>query len=398
MSNSDLVPNVLFRAQYYTKDSKEYGFYSSKDSSNDYLEYVNKGVKEGKTKDFLDYTGNPEKSSGAFSKDGILTYQERKEIREELRNTNAQIWSCLLSFEEEFGKKHLKSWRDAKDIIESEFPRFLRENNIKYENIVWFAGLHENTDNRHIHICFFEKEPLRVTSKSKERKYHEGTLKKLSMENLKIRVEQRMSGIEYDIKSSRTAIIGQTDGYLNRVVNPKVEFDKTIKKKLMELYRKTPKGNHGYESKQMDGIRDEIDEITTAFLMRDYRASCEYVNLLKHLSEADKRTKEICQKQRIPFESHLLVQKFKKDLYRRIGNRILRYIRDAKSQESGIHKSMDYEKKKRWDEKKRISFLLTKVAHLDYEVNQDRMAIFDEFEKRMEEMDHQRAREEAERE
>ena len=398
MSNSDLVPNVLFRAQYYTKDSKEYGFYSSKDSSNDYLEYVNKGVNEGKTKDFLDYTGNPEKSSGAFSKEGILTYQERKEIRDELRNTNAQIWSCLLSFEEEFGKKRLKSWRDAKDIIESEFPRFLRENNIKYDNVVWFAGLHENTDNRHIHICFFEKEPLRVTSKSKERRYHEGTLKKLSMENLKIRVEQRMSGIEYDIKSSRNAIIGQTDGYLNQVVNPKVEFDKTVKKKLMELYRKMPKGNHGYESKQMDDIRDEIDEITTAFLMRGYKASCEYVNLLKHLSEADKRTKEICQKQRIPFESHLLAQKFKKDLYRRIGNRILRYIRDARSQESGIHKGLGSEKKKRWDEKKRISFLLTKVAHLDYEVNQDRMAIFDEFERRMEEMDYQRAREEAERE
>ena len=398
MSNNDKTPNVLFRAKYYTKDSKEYGFYSSQDSSNDYLQYVLSGVKEGETKDFLDYTGNPEKSSGAFSKDGILTYQERKEIREELKNTDAQIWSLLLSFEEKFGKEHLKSWRDAKDIIEAEFPRFLKENNIKYDNVVWFAGLHENTDNRHIHICFFEKEPLRVTSKSKERRFHEGPLKKLSMDNLKIHVEQRMSGVEYDIKSARNSIVDQTEEYLNQAVNPKIEFDKTIKKKLMNLYRKAPKGNYGYESSAMDEIRDDIDEITTAFLMKDNKASFEYVNLLKKLSEADKRTKEICESQHIPFEGRQMAPKFKKDLYRRVGNRILRYIRDAKSQESSIHKELSSERKQRWDEKKRISFLLTKVAHLDYEVNQDRMAIFDEFERRMEEMDYERAKEEMEAE
>lgn len=398
MSDKQKVPNVLFRAKYYTKGSKEYGFYSSQDSSNDYLQYVISGVKEGEVRDFLDYTGNPEKSSGAFSKDGLLTYRERKEIREELKNTDSQIWSCLLSFGEEYGKKHLKSWRDAKDIIEAEFPRLLKENNIKYENVVWFAGLHENTDNKHIHICFFEKEPLRVTSKSKERRFHEGTLKKISMDNFKIHVEQRMSGVEYDIKSARNAILGQTEEYLNQVVNPAVELDKTIKKKLMGLYRKVPDGSSGYESKAMDDIRDDIDEITTAFLMRDYKASFEYVNLLKRLSEADKRTKEICESQQIHYESRQLSPKFKKDLYRRIGNKILHYIRDAKSQESSIHKDLDPERKRRWDEKKRISFLLSKVAHLDYEVNQDRMAIFDEFERRMEELDYQRMREEMEAE
>ena len=386
------TPNVLFRAQYYTKDSKEYGFYSSRDSSNDYLNYVSTGAKSGKVRDYLDYAGNEEKSSGAFSSKGLLTPKEKKEIREGLKNTKAQIWSCLLSFEEQFGKEHLKSWLDAKEIIEKEFPKFLKENNIRYDNIVWFAGMHENTDNRHIHICFFEKEPLRITSRSKEPRFHEGTLKRISMENLKIRVEQRMSGIEYDIKSSRNEIISKSEEYLNQAVNSSVAFDKTVKEKLIGLYRRLPNGNFGYESHKLDAYRDEIDDITTHYLMNDAKATNQYVNLLRKLSESDRKTKELCEAQHIDYKPHMKAEKFRKDLYRRIGNRILKHIRDARTKESSFLYEISLEKKKRYDEKKRMAFLLGKVASLSKAVYKDRNDIFDEFERLLQEAEYEKER------
>lgn len=395
---SEKTPNVLFRAKYYTKDSKEYGFYSSRDSSNDYLNYVATGAKSGKVRDYLDYAGNEEKSSGAFSNGGLLTTKEKKEIRDGLKNTKAQIWSCLLSFEEQFGKEHLKSWLDAKEIIEKEFPKFLKENNIRYDHIVWFAGMHENTDNLHIHICFFEKEPSRITSRSKEPRFHEGTLKRISMENLKIRVEQRMSGIEYDIKSSRNEIISKSDEYLNQAVNSSVAFDKAIKEKLIELYRRLPNGNFGYESHKLDAYRDEIDGITTHYLMNDVKAMNQYVNLLKRLSESDRKTKEICEAQHIDYKPHMKAEKFRKDLYRRIGNRILRHIRDARTQESSFLYAISLEKKKRYDEKKRMAFLLGKVASLSKAVYKDRNDIFDEFERLLQEAEYEKERKEMEAE
>jgi hypothetical protein len=75
-----MTPNVNLMGSFYTPNSKKWSFYSSADCNNDYLRYVDKGGKAGECLDYLGYAGNPEKSSGAFSSDGLLTAQEKSEI------------------------------------------------------------------------------------------------------------------------------------------------------------------------------------------------------------------------------------------------------------------------------------------------------------------------------
>ncbi len=380
-----MTPNVLFKCEYFQKGRKGYSFYSSKDTSNDYLSYVNNGVRQGKYRDYIDYAGNEEKSSGAFSSSGILAPKEKEEIRDKLKTTKAQIWSCLISFEEEYGKKHMKSYLDAKELIEEEFPKFLKENRIEFSNITWFAGLHENTDNRHIHICFFENEPLRIIANKKERIFHHGKLKEESINRLKVRIEQRMSNIEYDIKSTRNKIISSTDEYLDSIVDPNVSFNKELKEKLLKLYKKIPNGNYGYESKKMDAVRDDVDDITSHYLFSDSSAKLEYIAFLRKLSEYDKRTKEICVSQKISPDDFILTNKFKKDIYRRIGNKVIGYLRTSKGKGNIFPLSFDAKKASRFNEKKRINYLLKKSAYLSIEVSKERMDIFDEFERKMKE-------------
>ena len=380
-----MTPNVLFKCEYFQTGRKGYSFYSSKDTSNDYLSYVNNGVRQGKYRDYIDYAGNEEKSSGAFSANGILTPKEKEEIRDKLKSTKAQIWSCLISFEEEYGKKHMKSYLDAKELIEEEFPKFLKENRIEFSNITWFAGLHENTDNRHIHICFFENEPLRIIANKKERIFHHGKLKEESINKLKVRIEQRMSNIEYDIKSSRNKIISSTDEYLDSIVDPNVSFNKELKEKLLKLYRKIPDGNYGYESKKLDAVRNDVDDITSHYLFSDSSAKLEYISFLRKLSEYDKRTKEICVSQKISPDVFLLTNKFKKDIYRRIGNKVIGYVRSSKGKGNLFPPSFDTKKAGRLNEKKRINYLLKKSAYLSIAVSKERMDIFDEFERKMKE-------------
>lgn len=60
------------------------------------------------------------------------------------------------------------SFLQAYALMITELPKFLKSQNFNLDNIVWFAGLHENTDNRHIHFCFYEKEPLRYNKKRKQ--------------------------------------------------------------------------------------------------------------------------------------------------------------------------------------------------------------------------------------
>ena len=387
-------PNVLFRAIYYTKDSKEYKFYSSQSASNDYLQYVSNGHRQGKYRDYIDYTGNTEKSYGAFSSNGILSAKERKEIRDRLRTTDAQIWSCLLSFEEEYGKDHLRSYKDAKTLIEEEFPKFLKENRMEFKNIIWFAGVHENTDNRHIHICFFEKEPIRTNpdNPSKGLRYHNGPLTRKSMDDLKVRIEQRMSNLEYDIKSERNKILEETDEYLDKVVDPYVDFDKSLKEKLLNVYKKLPNGSYGYENRKLDNLRNDIDDITSHYLINEPGANNSYLNVLNRLSNYDEKTRIICESQHIEPDPYLICEKFKKDIYRRIGNQIINYVRDSKNQ--SINGLISSNKKGRLTEKKRISYLLNNVSRLDMLVAKDRMETFDEFERLMEEANIQRLKEE----
>ena len=380
-----MTPNVLVKCEYYILGRKGYSFYSSKDNTNDYLNYVNNGVKQGQVRDYIDYAGNKEKSSGAFSSSGLLTVKEKKDIREKLKNTNAQIWSILISFEEEYGKIHMKSYLDAKEIIEKEFPTFLKENRIEYSNITWFAGLHENTDNRHIHICFFENVPLRIIANKSERIYHHGKLKEDSINRLKVRIEQRMSHVEYDIKSERNKIITSTATYLDSLVDPNVLFDKELKNKLLTLYKKMPDGPFGYESKKMDIVRSDIDDITTHYLTFDSKAKLEYISFLKKLNYYDLKTKEICQSQKIDSIEFLLTPKFKKDLYRRIGNKVINFVRTSKSKTQIFRRDFDISKVKRFNEKKKVTYLLKKSAYLTIEVNKERMDIFDEFERKMKE-------------
>ena len=51
------------------------------------LGYIDKGVKLNNDIDYLDYTGNLEKSSGVFNQNGLLNYDSKRLIREALRNT-----------------------------------------------------------------------------------------------------------------------------------------------------------------------------------------------------------------------------------------------------------------------------------------------------------------------
>jgi hypothetical protein len=86
------------------------------------------------------------------------------------------VWDYVVSFEEGYGKSKIRSWRDAQALIAKEFPKFLKANGMDVSKVRWFAGLHENTDNRHIHLCFYEREPERIVAHQSGRRWHRGKM------------------------------------------------------------------------------------------------------------------------------------------------------------------------------------------------------------------------------
>ena len=145
--NSDTMSRFSMKIKYIA----ETNFYSCR-QNNDILKYVNRGIDEG---DFLGYAGNKEKSSGIFGTNGLLTKKAINDLRSMLRTTDSNIWHAIISFTEDFGNKYMKSYKDAVELFNAELPNFFRSIGISADNVVLYSGLHENTDNQHIHLGFF---------------------------------------------------------------------------------------------------------------------------------------------------------------------------------------------------------------------------------------------------
>ena len=128
-------PNVIAKIQYIECDNPRRVFYSS-GSKDDYLGYIDKGVKLNKDIDYLDYTGNLEKSSGVFNQNGLLNYDSKRLIREALRNTKSCIWDLVVSFETEYGLKNVDSYEDALELVKSVLPKFFKALKLKEDNII----------------------------------------------------------------------------------------------------------------------------------------------------------------------------------------------------------------------------------------------------------------------
>jgi len=385
-------PNVLVRVRYYDKGSDKRGFYASEKTNDDYLGYIDSGHKAGKYSDYMDYQGNREKTTGVFSTNGLLTPEEKANVRKMLKATDSVIWDIVISTEENYGKDKLTSWRSAQEVLNQELPIFLKDNRMSIDRCCWVAGLHENTDNRHIHLLLFEKEMECFDPDTKQMRFHRGMLSRLALEDFKLRIERRLNGHEYSLHQYRDKLLDLEDQKLQDIDDTAV-YTKDLKSMLLDLYRELPKGNFGYESHKADEIRPLVDQITTYMLTGDELSMSTFMSLMRKLKKRDEETREICERNKVDPAPHLVSKAFKDDIYRRCGNKILKYIRTAQDMKGDFRKGGN-EQKKRWDEKVRRGWLYSRAARLDADVNRERIESFDTFERLLEKAEHDRLVEE----
>lgn len=402
------VPNVFVRLKYYKREDadlntdnpldakkvKNRAYYSSNQpNGEDYMKYMDKGAKAGEVYDYMAYAGNEEKSSGVFGKDGLLSESKKKEIRRLLRNTQSVIWDMLISFTEGYGKKHIKSYLDAMEVVKNNLPEFFKDNSLRDENIVWFAGLHENTDNKHIHICFFEKEPLCGKAHSKGLYYHHGKVRKVSINNLKVTIEEQMNGNNYAFASYRNELMLQAELTLKKHDGYSL-LDRLLRLKLKELYRKLPEGRISYNSLNMVELRPLVREIERILMGRNPYLSEEFKALKKDLDAKDAEISAICESQKIDVAKYLKRDKFIEDFHRRIGNKIIRYAKTFHYEgESEARESQNYTIRRRLEKSKRIR-LFKETTRLTREVDYEAIDVFTEYRQKLAETEYQRLVEE----
>lgn len=323
-------PNVLVRVHYYEKGSEGRDFYSSS-KKDDYVNYIDKGVRQTTAvKDYVGYADDKDKSSGIFNSNGLVSMKDKKVLRERLRSTDSTIWDCVISFKEEYGLSNRNSPEDARKLLTKLLPSFFKSVGLDPKKTTWYAGLHQNTDNRHIHLSFFQDEPNMYDRKTKGRKYRRGKLPISKVDAFKLAIERNyMSPVE-GAKRVRNLAIEEA----HRVVSKSFEKNKeNIAILCKAIYERLPnKENISYESKEADSVRKDIDSLTNIILEHEYIAK-PYRKLLEEASKRDQEMTKACLSNNIDPAPYLYKPKFEKDLKRRVGNVIIKELSSKKKEE-----------------------------------------------------------------
>ena len=306
--------NIIVKLKYYqTKDhytdnpemAEHRDFVSCQDSYS-YLNYVHTGASENVSSDYEQYIANKEKSFGAFNQAGLLNDEQKLDLRHQLQTTQSVIWDMIISFREDFGDEYCRDYEQAYKFLKKELPKFFNRAGLYSDNIVWYAGLHENTENKHIHISFFEKEPLYFDNGGKL-KYHSGTISKDLLIATKFTFEKALTKPTAQILKARKDMLYSYNALMSRT-----DMARKLKRLLLNLYAILPKdGRHSYDSKNMLRVKKDVDGVTEFILTKNTQTRetyWEFENALKKLEEwKDER-------------NYKEGSNYKKDLFRRLGN------------------------------------------------------------------------------
>ena len=314
MTNEPQTNNVIVKLRFYqTKEhytdnpemAEHRDFVSCQDSYS-YLNYVHTGASENVSSDYEQYIANKEKSFGAFNQDGLLNDEQKLDLRHQLQTTQSVIWDMIISFRENFGDAYCRDYDQAYKFLKKELPKFFNRAGLYSDNIVWYAGLHENTENKHIHISFFEKEPLYFDNGGKL-KYHSGTISKDLLIATKFTFEKALTKPTAQILKARKDMLYSYNALMSRT-----DMARKLKRLLLNLYTILPKdGRHSYDSENMLRVKKDVDGVTEFILTKNTQTRetyWEFENALKRFEEwKDER-------------NYKEGSNYKNDLFRRLGN------------------------------------------------------------------------------
>lgn len=389
------VPNVNFFVGYVDNITNKYQspryhedlyekrlFYSCKQDF-DHVGYVLKGSKE--KLDYVSYSGNNEKSHGLFNQNGLLNIDEIKKLRNQLRQTKSVIWHGVISFEEDFGNTYCDTTEKAQMLMKYEFPRFFKNAGLDPNNIIWFAGLHENTDNKHIHFSFFEKQPMRYRQNGKRKQFSDGMINVEAIRKAKLSIEMKLLDISKDVVSTRNLItkkFKQTEAGI---------FMKYIKE-LMAILPLS--GRLSYESENIEPYKQKIDNVINALIVSSSSLNKKINDYDTILAERDEEIKKIYKRLKLDPTDKLMREKYMKDLYRRLGNVVLKVVKDIRTEQDKLNYNTKRKSLKKRLEKAKRRALFKNCERLNDLATKEVIIAFEEFLHKLDEKNYKRLQEE----
>ena len=378
------VPNVVYKQEFFLphyndeKMQDKRNYYSSNKYS-DYLKYIATGIQDLQKLDFVEYSNNNSKSSGIFNQNGKMTSKEIADVRKSLRDTQSVIWSGVITFEEQFGLKWCNNFEQAYNLVKSELPKYFKRAGLNPNNIEWFAGLHENTDNRHIHLIFFEKEPLRI--KGKKKIFSIGKVSTKAMDFFKANLELAATDFRAREIRVRTNLTKSFNEEINDVSGLK------IKSMLLGLANQFPESGHlYYNSENMQNLKSQVDNITTYIIKHNPNIQLCKDDFDELVKEKDELANSYCKRNGYNKPTESVGDKMMNDVYRRLGNIVIESARELKLKENERQKLNAKNLVEKRIQKNKLMKELDECLYLNSKVEFEIIKAFQDYMSKLEEM------------
>lgn len=314
-----------------------------------YIKYIDRdeATRNYKFEDFSlynDYMGNPEKSGSLFTNE--KDFMNKREIRElknnfELAQKNkSMMWQDVFSFRNEWliengyfdPKTNVLDERKIRSAIRKSMAELYKE---KGENeLIWSASIHYNTKHIHVHVASVELKPNKEDIKLPNKK--RGMRKLSTLKTMKSKFINDMRNRddfyrELDVLA-RDNMIGSKKEY---------EFmkDRVLREKMLSLLQHMPKSKRDWNYERSKEARPYLNAMTKYYLENYCKDDYDrFKKLLEWDKEEQVRIYGIPKDERKLNEEHYK----EKDLYKRMGNTILKELKDFVNKEEYKNRRLEY--------------------------------------------------------
>ncbi|MDC4252298.1 relaxase MobL (plasmid) [Clostridium perfringens] len=315
---------------------------------------------------YNNYMGNPEKIGSLFTKDKhSLTEKEVKKLKKDFDKAQlngSNMWQEVFSFDNEFleanGLYDSENGALDEEKIQEATRRAMEELSKRegFKDLTWSASLHYNTDNIHVHIASVEINPSRERGKFKPR----------TLYNMKSSFVNSLLDKQKDLDKINSLI---RDNLIQGKKEMSFKEDIEMRKMVKEIVKKLPsdKRQWHYNYNSMQEVRPLIDNLTKYYI-ETYKKD-EFKELVDRLEKEDKFYKEVYGKRKV--ETTTYKDNKIQDLYTRMGNTILKEIKEYVKEEDLKSQKKFENLQERWERNKNIIITKQSISMMKKSLNND---------------------------
>ncbi|EDT70293.1 conserved hypothetical protein [Clostridium perfringens D str. JGS1721] len=347
MSKEDkkIIPAIVHKVRWVSCGSKKF---------KSYIDYIDRdeATRNHNFDDFSlynDYMGNPEKSGSLFTeKNDYMTKKEIKELKKnfELAQKNkSMMWQDVFSFnndwliENGYLNPNTKVLDEAKirNAIRKSMAELTKDGN---ENeLIWSASIHYNTRHIHVHVASVELKPNKENLK---KDFRERGKRKMKV------IKTMKSKFINDLRN-RDEFYQELDVLVrDNMVGSKKEYsfmkDRMLREKMLDMLRHLPKDKREWNYERIKEAKPYVDSLSKYYVENFCRD--DFQRFKKMVIEDRKEQLKIYG---TPKDLSKLSEPHYKeaDLYRRMGNTIIKELKDFVKEEEYKNKRLQYLKEKK---------------------------------------------------